>query len=128
MRFIHAGIIFLYLVIPAFSEGWDTEDQAWIDWFQTSQVQGCCNHRDAYVADDVVSDGNGGWLAVITDGSGNEKYNKPAIPNGTKIPVPFERFKKDPTAPGHGVIFLEKSSKIPPENRQVFCYFPPVFY
>jgi hypothetical protein len=109
---------------PAHAEGWDTDDPDLASWFATQVVKHCCDRRDAYLADGIDGDGEN-IIAVITDGSANERYDKPAIPNGTRIVVPRDRIKLSPPVPGgHAVIFLSKDYSVPPENRNVYCYFP----
>lgn len=117
----------LFLVTRAHAEGWDTDDPDLASWFATNVVRQCCDQKDAYLADGVDGDGDN-IIAVITDGSENPRYNKPAIPNGTRIVVPRDRLKLDPPVPGgHAVIFLAKEN-LPPEKRRVYCYFPKGLY
>lgn len=112
---------------PAAAEGWDSEDEELTAWFQLSEVRACCDRRDAYLADDYGSDKEGHYVAIITDGSANEKYGKPAIPNGTRIVVPADRLKgRNPPPGGRGVIFLAKNQdELSPEQRTVYCYWAP---
>lgn len=119
--------LFFHFVFRAHAEGWDTDDPDLASWFATSVVQGCCDQKDAYLADGVDGDGDN-IIAVITDGSANERYNKPAIPNGTRIVVPRDRIRLSPPVPGgHAVIFLSKDNR-PPEQRTVYCFFPKALY
>lgn len=123
---IGAGIGLVVVMLPrmAPAEGWDTDDPDLASWFATQVVRFCCDQKDAYLADEVDGDGEN-VIAIITDGSANPKYSKPAIPNGTRIVVPRDHMKFDPPVPGgHAVIFLSKDQSIPPEQRTVFCYFP----
>lgn len=117
----------LFLVTRAHAEGWDTDDPDLASWFATNVVKQCCEKKDAYLADGVDGDGDN-IIAVITDGSANDKYSKPAIPNGTRIVVPRDRIKIEPLVPsGHAIIFLAKEN-LPPEQRRVYCYFPKGLY
>lgn len=125
---IGAGIALMVVALPhlspAHSEGWDTDDPDLASWFATSVVVRCCDQRDAYLADEVDGDGEN-IIAIITDGSANERYSKPAIPNGTRIVVPKNKVVTQPPVPGgHGVIFISKNYELPPEQRTVYCYFP----
>lgn len=109
----------------AHAEGWDTDDPDLASWFATNVVKQCCDQRDAYLADGIDGDGDN-IIAIITDGSANEKYGKPAIPNGTRIVVPRDRIRLSPPVPGgHAVVFIAKQYDQPPETRTVYCYFPP---
>jgi hypothetical protein len=115
-------------LVPAMAEGWDTDDPDLASWFAASVVVQCCDQRDAYLADGVDGDGEN-IIAVITDGSANEKYSKPAIPNGTRIVVPRDKIRLDPPVPGgHAIIFLSKEYDKPPESRTVYCFFPKALY
>jgi hypothetical protein len=116
----------LTLILSANSEGWDTSDPDLASWFATNVVKMCCDQRDAYLADEVDGDGEN-IIAVITDGSANPTYAKPAIPNGTRIVIPRDRIRYSPPVPGgHAVVFLMKDYSKPPEQRFVYCYFPRV--
>lgn len=118
----------LFLVTRAHAEGWDTDDPDLASWFATQVVKMCCDQKDAYLADGVDGDGDN-IIAIITDGSANPKYGKPAIPNGTRIVVRRDQMKFDPPVPGgHAVIFLSKDASVPPEHRSVYCYFPRALY
>lgn len=119
--------LLLYACAPGHAEGWDTESNDLASWFATQTVKYCCDRRDAYLADDFESDPDGNYVAIITDGSANPLYDKPAIPNGTRIVVPKTAIRTVPPAPGHGVIFLQKNRPegVPIEKSYVFCYFPP---
>jgi hypothetical protein len=119
--------VWFFLTSIAWAEGWDTDDPDLASWFATSVVHACCDQKDAYLADGVDGDGEN-IIAIITDGSANERYGKPAIPNGTRIIVPRDRMKFSPPVPGgHAVIFLSKDNR-PPELRTVYCYFPKGLY
>lgn len=119
-------VISLLLVLssPVLADGWTTEDPELSAWFQTEAARRCCDLRDAYLADDIVTDRDGNLYAVITDGSADEEHGKPAIPNGTKIKVLPSQIRTEKGPPGHGMIFLQKGNA-PPEERWVFCYFFP---
>lgn len=118
MKFL--AIVMVLVPLPVLAAGWDTESPDLATWFATQVVKDCCDQKDAYLADDFASDNEGNYIAIITDGSANEYYNKPAIPNGTRIVIPKDKVKSFPPAPGHGVVFLSKT-----EPRYVYCYFPP---
>jgi hypothetical protein len=121
--------LFLFLGLrEGHAEGWDTDDPDLASWFATSVVVRCCDQRDAYLADGIDGDGDN-IIAVVTDGSANEHYSKPAIPNGTRIVVPRDKVRLDPLVPGgHAIIFLSKEYDKPPEARTVYCYFPKGLY
>lgn len=122
-----ALLLGLLIYDRAHAEGWDTDDPDLASWFATQVVKNCCDQKDAYLADGVDGDGDN-IIAVITDGSANERYSKPEIPNGTRIVVPRDRIKLDPPVPGgHAVIFLSKDNR-PPEQRTVYCFFPKALY
>ncbi len=128
------ALFFLASIHPGNAEGWESGDAELDAFFQNPVVKRCCDRRDVYLADLVSDDGNGGYVAIVTNGSADPRYNKPSIPNGTRIPVPQERFVKEPRAPGgRGLIFLAKgdiqgNEDTPPEKRFVYCYFPPPLF
>jgi hypothetical protein len=122
------GILMLIGMATGHAEGWDTDDPDLASWFATNVVKSCCDQKDAYLADGIDGDGDN-IIAVITDGSANFKYSKPAIPNGTRIIVPKASIRINPPVPGgHAVIFLMKELGVAPEKRRVFCYFPKGLY
>jgi hypothetical protein len=91
-------------------------------WFQKlmqpdNPYQSCCGEADAYQADSFEVEGDH-YVAIITDGSGDPSVGKPAIPNGTRIPVPNHKMKWDDGNPtGHGILFIG--------NGGVYCYITP---
>src|SRR5215217_1332675 len=82
------------------------------EWFQKltqpdNPRKSCCGEADAYEADyfEVAGDQ---YVAIITNGAGDERLGKRAIPNGTRFVVPNHKLKWDdgnPTA--HGFLFLD---------------------
>jgi hypothetical protein len=93
-------------------------------WFQKlmqpdNKYQSCCGEADAYEADNFEVDGDH-YVAIITNGAGDPGLGKPAIPNGTRIPVPNYKMKWDQGNPtGHGIVFIGTSTK------EVYCYITP---
>lgn len=93
-------------------------------WFQKlmqpdNKHQSCCGEADAYEADSFEVEGDH-YVAIVTNGAGDPAYGKPAIPNGTRIPVPNRKMKWDEGNPtGHGILFLQVGT------RQVYCYITP---
>jgi hypothetical protein len=119
-----ALLTLIILPLSVNAEGWDTADPDLASWFANSVVKSCCDQRDAYLADEVDGDGEN-IIAIITDGSANPAYSKPAIPNGTRIVIPRDRIKYSPPVPGgHAVVFLAKDYSKPAGERIVYCYFP----
>lgn len=101
---------------------WEGQDQAIREWFRglmqpDNPRVSCCGEADAYQADMYETEGDH-YVAIITDGSGDPEHGKPAIPNGTRIPVPNHKMKWDQGNPtGHGIIFINPSG--------VLCYVTP---
>jgi hypothetical protein len=93
-------------------------------WFERlmqpdNQFKSCCGEADAYQADNFDVEGDH-YVAIITDGSGDIAHGKPAIPDGTRIPVPNHKMKWDKGNPtGHGIIFISVATK------EVYCYVTP---
>ena len=113
------------LCSPARGEGW-SDDPELANWFKSEEVRFCCDQRDAYLAGDITTDADGNYVAIITDGSGNPQYEKPAIPNGTKITVPKDKVKSGNSSPGgRGVIFIQKGWDPAKGPAYVYCYWPP---
>jgi hypothetical protein len=52
----------------------------------------CCSLADAYEAGSFEIEGDH-YVAIITDGRADPAHNKPAIPNGMRIPVPNHKMK-----------------------------------
>lgn len=107
---------------------------AWISGVhQPKSKTACCGEGDAYIADDWEQGPDGGWVAIITrdypawqadDGEGSS-VTIPAVPKGTRIPVPKGRIDDEhqgnPT--GHGVIFMNSWTG---KTGNVLCYFTKV--
>lgn len=85
-------------------------------WFQSltqpdDPYSSCCGEADAFEANTFESEG-GHYIAVITDGRG-------MIPNGTRIPIPDSKIKRDQGNPtGLGIVFVGAAG-------QVYCYVTP---
>lgn len=103
---------------------WGSVDQAVRQWFQSLKQPdnpsvSCCGEADAYEADSFDVEGDH-YVAIITNGEEDIAHGKPAIANGTRIPVPNSKMKYDKSNPtGHGLIFLGGS------DHRVFCYVAP---
>jgi hypothetical protein len=102
-------------------------------WFRSLKMPdnaavSCCGLADAYEADDFQIEGDH-YVAIITDGRADPAHGKPAIPNGTRIPVPNHKMKWDAGNPtGHGVLFLGPPPIDSPDDhlkRPVYCYVTP---
>ena len=111
-------------VVPVRDYGqWDESRQEVRRWYQTlmqpdEPFKSCCGEADAYEADEFEVAGDQ-YVAIITNGAGDERFGKPDIPNGTKIVVPNTKVKWDRGNPtGHGIIFIGKAN-------QVYCYITP---
>lgn len=107
--------------------------KACTDWItgvkQPRSKSTCCGQADAYIADEWEQDKEGKWVAIVTrdypawssdDGEGGTT-SIPAVPKGTRIPIPGERMDDEhqgnPT--GHGVVFFNWSEGKP----FVLCFF-----
>jgi hypothetical protein len=85
---------------------------------QPDNAASCCGEADAYEADSFEVEGDH-YVAIITDGSGDLEHRKPAIPNGTRVPVPNHKMKWNEGNPtGHGILFIGRTGL-------VFCYVTP---
>jgi hypothetical protein len=102
-------------------------------WFRSLMMPdnpsvSCCGLADAYEADSFETEDDH-YVAIITDGRADPAHNKPAIPNGSRIPVPNQKMKWNAGNPtGHGVIFLGPplvGSPDEPWKRPVYCYVTP---
>lgn len=95
---------------------------AWISGVkQPHSKSTCCGEADAYIADEWEQGEDGGWVAIIT-----MDYpavgTVPAVPKGTRFPIPAERMDDEhqgnPT--GHGVVFITRTSD---EKWNILCFF-----
>lgn len=76
----------------------------------------CCGEADAYWADSFEVEGDH-YVAIVTDE--RDLPFRPAIPSGTRVPVPNAKMKVDAGNPtGHGVLFVGPGGS-------VFCYVAP---
>lgn len=124
---IRIAILMALLSTSVLAEGWNDQPPNVSAWFRSlkrpdSPYVSCCGESDAYEADSFEIEGDH-YVAIITNGAGDEKHGRPPIPNGTRIAVPNTKMKWDEGNPtGHGVIFLRKYVGSP---VAVFCYVTP---
>jgi hypothetical protein len=103
---------------------WEGQPPQIRGWFERlmqpdNKFKSCCGEADAYQADSFDVEGDH-YVAIITNGTGDIATGKPAIPEGTRIPVPNYKMKWDEGNPtGHGIIFISVSTK------EVYCYVTP---
>jgi hypothetical protein len=128
--FYFTAVVSLVVMEHTFSTAMARDNGQWANhplhvrqWFQGLMQPdqphvSCCGESDAYEADSFEVEGDH-YVAIITNGSGDATVGKPAIPNGTKIPVPNYKMKWDKGNPtGHGIIFIGS-------GQQVLCYIAP---
>ena len=102
---------------------WEHQPANIREWFQKltqpdAPHLSCCGEADAYEADSFEVSGDR-YVAVITNGTGDERVGKPAIPNGTRFVVPNNKLKWDAGNPtGRGIIFIGRYERI-------YCYVVP---
>lgn len=101
-----------------------------------SKKSKCCGEADAFITD-AFERTDKGFVAVITrdypsydadDGEGGT-VKVPAVPKGTRIPIPNEKINEEefrrgnPT--GHGIVFMGPGSDDDGDGWTVYCYFSP---